>query len=91
MGKPDHVVAGLCHLPIDSTILHPNGVVTYYGHLSKIIVSQGAKVYQGQIIGYMGYSGRTIPAGPAGCHLHFDVRFAQNPFSQFSKGTQFGK
>jgi len=62
-------------------ILHPNGVVTFYGHLSKINVTPGQKVFQGQIIGYVGYSGLTYPRGPAGCHLHFDVRFARNPFA----------
>jgi murein DD-endopeptidase MepM/ murein hydrolase activator NlpD len=61
-------------------VLHPNGVVTFYGHMSKIAVSAGQKVSQGQIIGYIGYSGHTIPAGPGGCHLHFDVRGARNPF-----------
>ncbi len=54
-------------------ILHPNGVATQYGHLSKILVSVGQRVSQGQIIGLMGYTGKTIPSGPAGCHLHFDV------------------
>lgn len=62
-------------------ILHPNGVVTFYGHMSKIAVSSGQKVSQGQIIGYIGYTGHTIPAGPTGCHLHFDVRGAKNPFA----------
>ena len=62
-------------------ILHPNGVVTFYGHMSKIAVSAGATVGQGQIIGYIGYSGHTIPAGPGGCHLHFDVRGSRNPFA----------
>lgn len=72
-------------------IMHANGVVTYYGHLSKYIVSPGQKVYQGQIVGYVGYSGVTVPRGPAGCHLHFDVRFAKNPFSVYRTGTQLGK
>ena len=63
-------------------ILHPNGVVTYYGHLRDILVNPGQKVSQGAIIGYMGCTGYTIPAGPAGCHLHFDVRGARNPFAQ---------
>ena len=63
-------------------ILHPNGVITFYGHLSKILVNSGQKVSQGQIIGYTGYSGYTIPAGPRGCHLHFDVRGARNPFAK---------
>jgi len=61
-------------------ILHPNGVVTFYGHMSKIAASAGQTVSQGQIIGYIGYSGHTSPAGPGGCHLHFDVRGAKNPF-----------
>lgn len=63
-------------------IIHPNGVVTYYGHLSAILVSPGAKVYQGQIVGYTGYTGYTIPRGPAGCHVHFEVRGAENPFAK---------
>lgn len=61
-------------------VLHPNGIVTFYGHLSSILVSTGGKVFQGQIIGYTGYTGYTIPRGPSGCHLHFDVRGARNPF-----------
>lgn len=72
-------------------ILHPNGVVTYYGHLSSIAAKPGAKVYQGQVVGYIGYSGVTVPAGPAGCHLHFDVRFAKNPFNRYIAGDQVGK
>ncbi|MEK9153617.1 MAG: M23 family metallopeptidase, partial [Patescibacteria group bacterium] len=62
------------------SIIHTNGVVTYYGHLSKFAVKAGQKVDQGQIIGYIGHTGLTIPAGEAGCHVHFDVRFAVNPF-----------
>lgn len=62
-------------------ILHPNRTVTFYAHLSKSIVSSGQQVFQGQIIGYIGHSGYTIPAGPAGCHLHFEVRGAVNPFA----------
>jgi murein DD-endopeptidase MepM/ murein hydrolase activator NlpD len=72
-------------------ILHPNGVVTFYGHLGRIIVKPGQRVYQGQIIGYVGYSGLTYPRGPAGCHLHFDVRFAKNPFARYPVGTTLGK
>lgn len=63
-------------------ILHPNGVVTYYGHLSSILVAPGARVLQGQVIGYTGYTGYTIPKGPGGCHLHFEVRGAANPFAK---------
>ena len=61
-------------------ILHPNGVVTFYAHLSTFAVSPGDRTLQGQIIGYTGHSGYTIPSGPSGCHLHFEVRGAVNPF-----------
>jgi len=69
-------------------ILHPNGVITYYGHLSAFAVQEGESVHQGTIIGYIGATGFTIPKGPAGCHLHFDVRFGQNPFAKYSAGTR---
>lgn len=72
-------------------LIHPNGVVTFYGHLSKISVVPGQQVYQGQILGYLGYSGYTLPVGPAGCHLHFDVRFASNPFAVYRAGTELGR
>ena len=58
-------------------ILHPNGVVTYYGHLSALLVSPGAKVFQGQIVGYTGRTGLAT-----GCHVHFEVRGAANPFAK---------
>ena len=61
-------------------VLHPNGVVTFYGHLSGQTVEVGQKVSQGAIVGYTGHTGYTIPAGPDGCHLHFEVRGASNPF-----------
>lgn len=40
-------------------------------HLSRAHVSVGQHVTQGQLVGDMGYSGYTIPAGPAGSHLHW--------------------
>ena len=61
-------------------ILHPNGVVTYYGHLSSIGVSPGLQVSQGGVIGYTGNTGYTI--GPTGCHVHFEVRGAAQPFAR---------
>ena len=56
-------------------ISHPNGTQTLYAHLSKIIVGMGWHVVQGQVIGYEGATGRST-----GCHVHFEVRGAQNPF-----------
>ena len=58
-------------------ISHGNGVQTYYGHCSKLYVSAGTQVSQGQIIGAVGSTGNST--GP---HLHLEVRVngvAYNP------------
>ena len=56
-------------------IRHDNGTQTLYGHLSRVNVSVGQVVSQGEIVGAVGSSGRS--SGP---HLHFEVRGAKNPF-----------
>ncbi|MCR4284096.1 MAG: peptidoglycan DD-metalloendopeptidase family protein [Parcubacteria group bacterium] len=56
-------------------IKHSNGTQTLYSHLSEVIVSTGWHVVQGQIIGYVGSTGKST--GP---HLHFEIRGAKNPF-----------
>ncbi len=48
-------------------IRHPNGVVTKYLHFKKRAVKHGQKVRQGQVIGYLGGTGRVT--GP---HLHYE-------------------
>ncbi len=48
---------------------HENGFQTYYGHNSKIYVSPGERVYQGQLIAAMGTTGDST-----GNHCHFEVR-----------------
>ncbi len=58
-------------------ITHPNGVVTLYGHLSQRISQVGSGVAKGELIGYMGTTGRST-----GCHLHFEVRGAANPLAR---------
>ncbi|MEK7207986.1 MAG: M23 family metallopeptidase [Patescibacteria group bacterium] len=56
-------------------IAHPNGTQTLYGHLSSLLAYAGKRVVRGEIVGYMGASGRAT-----GVHLHFEVRGARNSF-----------
>ena len=44
-----------------------------HGHLNRTTLNKGDRVKQGQVIGYVGYTGYTIPAGAGGTHLHLDV------------------
>ncbi|MDD5098431.1 MAG: LysM peptidoglycan-binding domain-containing protein [Candidatus Pacebacteria bacterium] len=72
------------------TILHSNGVVTLYAHLSFFSreLVPGANVSQGQVIGYMGNTGRVVKAnGGIGSHLHFETRGASNPLTKFGRGS----
>jgi len=71
------------------TILHPNGVVTLYAHLSAFAkgIVPGATVLQGQTIGYMGNTGKCISLGGNGSHLHFETRGASNPLRVYSLGS----
>lgn len=55
---------------------HGNGLTTYYGHLSKVEAESGEPVTRGQVIGYIGSTGRST--GP---HLHFEVRLNDRPIN----------
>jgi murein DD-endopeptidase MepM/ murein hydrolase activator NlpD len=58
-------------------ISHGGGLSTLYGHQSRLGVSLGQVVGQGQIIGYVGSTGHST--GP---HVHFETRYggvARNP------------
>ncbi len=57
---------------------HPNGTKTRYAHLQSIKASLGDYVKQGDVIAAIGNTGNVH--GPTGCHLHFEVDGAQNPF-----------
>jgi murein DD-endopeptidase MepM/ murein hydrolase activator NlpD len=53
---------------------HGNGIETLYAHLSGFAVTAGQHVSMGQVIGYVGLSGRTT--GP---NLHYEVRIHNTP------------
>lgn len=49
-------------------LAHAGGLASGYGHMSRIAVSPGTRVRQGQVIGYVGSTG--MSTGP---HLHWEV------------------
>jgi len=60
-------------------IAHGDGIATSYSHMSRMVVSPGTPVRQGQLIGYVGSSG--LSTGP---HLHYETYrggVAVNPVS----------
>ena len=58
-------------------INHGNAIQTRYGHMSRLNVRANARVKSGDLIGFMGSTGRST-----GSHLHYEVRIngeAVNP------------
>ncbi|HJD00466.1 murein hydrolase activator EnvC family protein [Candidatus Arthromitus sp. SFB-turkey] len=58
---------------------HGGGYQTFYAHMSRVSVSKGQVVDQGQRVGFMGSTGLST-----GSHLHFEVRkdgSSLNPFN----------
>jgi murein DD-endopeptidase MepM/ murein hydrolase activator NlpD len=59
-------------------INHGNGISTRYGHLAGFAVAAGQAVHRGDVIGYVGDSGRST--GP---HLHYEVRINDTPVNPY--------
>lgn len=53
---------------------HGNAIQTRYGHMSSYIVVPGQSVKKGEILGYVGSTGRST-----GNHLHYEVRIEGAP------------
>lgn len=56
------------------TVDHGHGISTRYGHLSAFAVRPGQVVRRGQVIAYVGSSGRVTSP-----HLHYEVRINDTP------------
>lgn len=55
---------------------HGNGLKTRYGHLSKIDVNVGDPITRGQVMAFVGSTGRST--GP---HLHYELRLNDRPIN----------
>ena len=53
---------------------HGHGFTTLFAHMSGFAVGQGESVHRGDVIGYVGSSGRST-----GSHLHYEVRIRNTP------------
>jgi murein DD-endopeptidase MepM/ murein hydrolase activator NlpD len=56
-------------------IRHKNGLETWYGHLTRDNLEANDYVKAGQVIGYVGNTGRSF-----GAHLHFEMRYCDQSF-----------
>jgi murein DD-endopeptidase MepM/ murein hydrolase activator NlpD len=57
---------------------HTHGITTRYGHLASFAIAAGQFVHRGDVLGYVGLSGRST--GP---HLHYEVRINETPVNPY--------
>ena len=57
---------------------HGHGITTRYGHLASFAIAAGQSVHRGDVLGYVGLSGRST--GP---HLHYEVRINDTPVNPY--------
>jgi len=59
-------------------LTHGFGIGTRFGHLSQIAVRPGQKIMRGEVIGYVGATGRATSA-----HLHYEILINGQPINPF--------
>jgi len=69
-------------------IKHAHGYETLYAHMSRVAtgIKVGTRVNQGQVIGYVGSTGRST--GP---HLHYEVRINNKPVNPLTVKVAGGR
>ena len=68
-------------------VSHSDGTSTLYAHMSRIGCKEGQTMKQGDVVGYVGTTGRST-----GNHLHFEVRVhgdRRDPLSYFKDKTLY--
>ena len=56
------------------------GAMHSFAHCELAYVEPGQTVKKGQSVAKMGYTGYTIPSGPAGRHVHYYIRLANGSY-----------
>ena len=64
-------------------ITHAFGLSTRYGHLSRFNVRPGQHIARGDVIGFVGSTGRST-----GAHLHYEIRANDRPINPLQLLTQ---